>query len=105
MQLQLLAVHQQGHSLARRMRSQADAAQSVNAIAFARHETVGVPALRTCTAAIEAAIAEKRMARQRETGSARAKLVLEILTHFVCPVIGRRVRIAVLQNPYGSGGP
>ena len=98
MQFQLFAFDRQRHRLAGGLRREADAAQAVDAVALARHDAAGVPAARIAALAVESAVAKKWMAGQRVSRAAGAEFGLKILAHLVGPVVGRGVRIAVLQN-------
>src|SRR5271166_1396980 len=81
MQLELLAFHRKRDRLTGRVRREADSAQSVDAVAFARHDAVGVPAGGVRSAGIEPAIPEKRTPWKREPRAPGAELALEVLTH------------------------
>src|SRR5271168_2320443 len=98
MQFELLALDGQRHSLTRGFRCQAHSAKSFDAVALTRDNTVGIPSARVAAMAVESAVAEKRMARQRVTRTSGAKLSLKILAHLIGPIVRCRVRIAVLQN-------
>ena len=79
-------------------RGQADAAQTVDAVARAAHQAIGVPAARRSRAHIHPAIAVPGTPGQRESAAAIAEFFLEARAQVAGPFVGGSVRIAVVQD-------
>ncbi len=79
------------------------AAQAVNPVAGAAHQTVGVPSARRSGAHIDPAISVPGTARERISAAAVAEFFLKARAQIAGPLIGRGMRIAVMQDAHGPG--
>ena len=100
---QVLAFRREGDGFARAPGGDADAAESLHAVARVRRGAAGPPAGGLRTARVEAAIAEVGAARQRESRAAFAESGLQLLPQRVGKIVGGAMRVAVVQDVDRSG--